>query len=64
MMHMFLASPATDCMATLCPPAGEEPKDGKILKTKGRKRAFSPTKADNILKISQLQETVGTPKRT
>jgi hypothetical protein len=32
------------------------------LKTKGRKRAFSPAKAENILKKRQLEETVGTPK--
>jgi hypothetical protein len=31
-----------------------------ILKTKGRKKDFSPTKAENILKTSQFQEAVGT----
>jgi hypothetical protein len=35
----------------------------KMLKTKGWKRDFSPIEPENILKTSQLQETVGTPKK-
>jgi len=57
MMHIFLASPPADCMATLYPPTAQTPKAENILKTKGRKRAFSPTKAENIRKTSQLQLT-------
>jgi hypothetical protein len=33
-----------------------------ILKTKGRKSGFSPPKAENIQKRSQLREAVETPK--
>ena len=47
-----------DGMTTLCQPTPPTPKAEKILKTKGRNMAFSPDKAENILKQSQLQETV------
>jgi hypothetical protein len=46
-----------DCMTTLCPPTAPTPKAENILKTKVRRRAFSPLKPENILKKSQLQET-------
>ena len=52
----------TDCMATSCPLGDNVPKAENILKTKGRRRAFSQNEAENILKKSYLQETVGTPK--
>jgi hypothetical protein len=51
-----------DCTATLCPPAAIINEAENILKTKGRKRAFSKNEAENILKRSQLLETVETPK--
>jgi hypothetical protein len=50
-------------MATLCPLTTQTPKPENILKTKGRKRAFFKNEAENILKNSQLEETVGTPKK-
>jgi hypothetical protein len=33
------------------------------LKTEDRKRAFSKNEAENLQEISQLQETIGTPKK-
>jgi hypothetical protein len=50
MMHFFLASPPTDCMATSCPHTRLKHEPENILKTKGRKRAFSKNEAENILK--------------
>jgi hypothetical protein len=55
MMHIFLASLPTDCMAASCPPTRQKHEPENFLKTKGRKRAFSKNEAENILKISQLQ---------
>jgi hypothetical protein len=49
-------------MATLRPPTAQTPKAENILKTKGRKRTFSQNEAENILKQSYLQETVGISK--
>jgi hypothetical protein len=49
-------------MAILGPPTAQTPKAENILKTKGQKRAFFKNEAENILKKSYLQETVGTPK--
>jgi hypothetical protein len=54
---------STDRMATLCPTTAPTPKAVNILKTKGLKTGFSPSKAVNILKISKLLETAGTPQK-
>jgi hypothetical protein len=54
MKHILLASLPTDCMATLCPTIAQTPKAENILKTKGQKRPFSPTKPEKILKRRQL----------
>jgi hypothetical protein len=42
----------SDCVATLRPPTAQTPKADNILKTKGRERAFSQAKAENMLKES------------
>jgi hypothetical protein len=58
MMHMLLAPSPRDCPMTLCPAPPQPPKPENFLKTKGPKRDFSSAKPDNILKISQLEETI------
>jgi hypothetical protein len=54
----FPASKPPKSVATFSPPIDNLPKAVNILKTKGRDRAFSPPKADNILKQIHLQETM------
>ena len=49
-------------MATSCPPVAKNHEAENMLKTKGRKRAFSKNEAENILKKSHLQKTVGIRK--
>jgi hypothetical protein len=50
-------------MAALSPCTDKVYEAENILKTKGRKRAFSKNEAESILKIKQLQETIGIPKK-
>jgi hypothetical protein len=50
-------------VATLRPLFEQIPKAVIILKTNGRKRAFSAAKAVSILNKSHLQKTVGTRKK-
>ena len=45
---------ATDCITTSCPPSAQMSKAENILKTKGWKRSFFPSKAENILKKRHL----------
>jgi hypothetical protein len=58
----FPASIRPNSVATLRPLFEQIPKAVNILKTNGRKRAFSAAKAVSIPKKSHLQETVGTRK--
>jgi hypothetical protein len=59
----YPTSTPQNCMATSCPSGANVCKPENILKTKGRKAAFPPTKPENILKKSHLPKTVGIPKR-
>jgi len=61
-MRMSLTLPPPNCMPTFCPPIDKVSKAENILKTKGRRSHFSLTKAENILKQSQLHETVDISK--
>ncbi len=46
----------TNFMMTRCPFGVKKPKAENLLKTKDQKKGFSCAKAENILKISDLQD--------
>jgi hypothetical protein len=48
-------------MATSCPPSDYVSKAENILKTKARKKDFSPAKAENILKSKPLTKNYRNP---
>jgi hypothetical protein len=55
------ASNTPNGIATQCPPSDSVPEAENILKTKGRKWDFSPTKAENILKRKSLTNNYNIP---
>jgi hypothetical protein len=57
----FEASNTPNGIATLCPPSDNVSKADNILKTKSRKRHFSPTKAENMLKRKPFTKNYRNP---
>jgi hypothetical protein len=61
-MLIFPPQIAPESMMTFRPFSGKAPKAENILKTQGRERRFSSTKADNILIKKQLSQSHGNAK--
>ena len=59
-MLIFPPQIAPESMMTFRPLCGKVPKAENLLKTQGRERRFSSTKADNILIKSNLVKVMGT----
>jgi hypothetical protein len=55
---MIISNPGNsgNLVMTLSPSMGQIPKAENLLKTKARQERFSSAKAENILKIGELQE--------
>ena len=61
-MLIFPPQVAPDSMMTFRLFSGKTPKAENLLKTQGRERRFSSTKADNILIKQQLSQSHGNAK--
>ena len=61
-MLIFPPQVAPDSMMTFRPLCEKTPKPENLLKTQGRERRFSSTKADKILITKQLSQSHGNAK--
>jgi hypothetical protein len=61
-MLIFPPQIAPESMMTFRPLCGKVPKAENLLKTQGRERRFSSTKADNILIKKRLSQSHGNAK--
>ena len=61
-IRIFPPQVAPDSMMTFRPLYEKTSKAGNLLKTQGRERRFSSTKADNILIKKQLSQSHGNAK--